>query len=174
MSQKNGLLAAFERITAAGCGVLCLASGMPAHGGDTPQGAAAASATTPGLSAQELTRLPHVIFAQDLKDVPGRNLVVVALDFPPLTAARAVPAPPCADHRHAGSVYVYVTKGSVRLGVRGQPVQVVHAGQSFYEAAGDLHTVAESASATEPAAAIAVLILPHGAAILTPEKCTPP
>ena len=88
--------------------------------------------------------------------------------------ATAVPAPPCADHRHAGSVYVYVTKGSVRLGVGGQPVQIVHAGQSFYEPAGALHTVAENASATEPAAAIAVLILPHGAAILTPEKCAQP
>ena len=71
-------------------------------------------------------------------------------------------------HRHPGSVYVYVTKGAVRLGIEGQPVQVVHAGQSFFEPVGALHTIAESASATEPASAIAVLIVPDGAPILTP------
>jgi hypothetical protein len=51
---------------------------------------------------------------------------------------------------------------------------VLHMGQTFYEAAGALHTVAENASATEPASAIAVLILPKGAPILTPEKCAAP
>jgi len=173
VSQVNHWLAACKRIAAAFVGSACLATGMPAFASDPPDTAPENSATTAGLSVPQLARLPHVIFAHELEDVPGRNLVVVALDFPPV-AATAAPAPLCTGHRHPGSVYVYVTKGSVRLGVAGQPVQVVKAGQSFYEEAGALHTVAENASATEPAAAIAVLVLPRGAPILTPEKCAQP
>jgi len=173
VSQIKSRLAAFERIAAACIGFFCVAAGLPAYGGDKPGGEPEDSATTAGMSVQELAGLPHVIFAHELQDVPGRNLVVVALDFPPV-AATAAPAPLCTGHRHPGSVYVYVTKGSVRLGIAGQAVQVVKAGQSFYEEAGVLHTVAENASATEPAAALAVLILPRGAPILTPEKCTQP
>lgn len=173
MSQVNSRRAAFKRIAAASIGVFWLATGMPAFGAEPPAGAPENSATSAGLSVQELAKLPHVIFAHELEDVPGRNLVVVALDFPPVAAT---PAPEllCTGHRHSGSVYVYVTKGSVRLGIAGQPVRLVNAGQSFYEEAGALHTVAENASATEPAAAIAVLVLPRGAPILTPEKCAQP
>jgi mannose-6-phosphate isomerase-like protein (cupin superfamily) len=132
------------------------------------------SATTAGLSADELARLPHVLFAHELEDVPDRNIVVSLLDYPIAPGKPAHAAPTCEAHRHAGPAYVYVLKGTMRLGIGGQPVQVLHAGQSFYEPAGALHTVAENASATEPAAALAVLILPRGAPILTPEKCAQP
>jgi mannose-6-phosphate isomerase-like protein (cupin superfamily) len=149
---------------------LCIVTWNAVEAGESPPAAAANSATTPGLSAAELAKLPHVLFAHDLEDVPNRNIVVSMLDFPPAPAKVATP-PPCSVHRHAGPAYVYVLKGTMRLGIGGQPVQTLHAGQSFYEPAGALHTVAENASATEPAAAIAVLILPHGAPILTFEKC---
>jgi len=36
-------------------------------------------------------------------------------------------------HRHPGSTYVYAIKGTLRLGIEGQPVQLVHAGQRFFE-----------------------------------------
>jgi mannose-6-phosphate isomerase-like protein (cupin superfamily) len=152
---------------------ICIVAGSAIHAGQPPPAAAANSATTPGLSAAELAKLPHVLFAHDLEDVPNRNIVVSMLDFQPAPAKSAT-APPCSVHRHAGPAYVYVLKGTMRLGIGGQPVQTLHAGQSFYEPAGALHTVAENASSTEPAAALAVLILPRGAPILTVEKCTPP
>jgi len=132
------------------------------------------SAITPGLSAAELAKLPHVLFAHELEDVPDRNIVVSLLDFPIPPGKPAHAAPSCEAHRHAGPAYVYVLKGTMRLGIGGQPVQTLHAGQSFYEPAGALHTVAENASSTEPAAALAVLILPRGAPILTMEKCAQP
>jgi quercetin dioxygenase-like cupin family protein len=106
---------------------------------------------------------PRVLFSAPLPDVPGKTLVVVPLKWPPATHHTQV------NHRHPGSVYVYVTEGTVRLGIEGQPVQEVHAGEGFFEPPGALHTVAESASATQPAAAIAVMIVPEGAALLTPE-----
>jgi quercetin dioxygenase-like cupin family protein len=104
---------------------------------------------------------PDVLFSNALPDLPGRRIVVVALEFDPKAGKHFTP------HRHPGSVYVYVTKGSVRLGIAGQPAKLVHAGESFFEPAGALHTVGESASATEPASAIAVLIVPEGAPLLT-------
>jgi len=103
---------------------------------------------------------PGVIFSTPLPDVPGKQLVVVDLKWGPTTKHSRV------DHRHPGSVYVYVTQGTLRLGVEGQPVREVHAGGSFFEPPGALHTVAESASASEPASAIAVMIVPDGAPLV--------
>jgi len=105
----------------------------------------------------------NVLFSAPLQDVPGKQLVVVGLEFQPKSSRPAVP------HRHPGSVYVYVTRGTARLAIEGQPVREVHTGQSFFEPPGALHTVAESASETEPAAAIAVMIVPPGAPLLTVE-----
>jgi quercetin dioxygenase-like cupin family protein len=119
-------------------------------------------------SAKALAKEPGVIFACELTDVPGKNLVVVALDFPPNVPQKSNAHQQYIGHRHPGSTYVYVTKGTLRLGIDGEPVQVVHAGQSFFEPVGSIHTIAESASATEPASALAVLIIPDGAPILTP------
>ena len=126
--------------------------------------------TTSGLDVKGLTQVPGVIFARELKDVPGKNLVVVALQFPPASPQQSKSPPQSMGHRHPGSAYVYVIKGSVRLGLDGQPVQVVNAGQSFFEPVGAIHTVAENASDKEPASAIAVLIVPDGAPILTPTQ----
>jgi quercetin dioxygenase-like cupin family protein len=62
-----------------------------------------------------------------------------------------------------------VTDGSVRLAVEGGPVQVVEAGGSFFEAVGAHHIITENASSTEPARAIAVMIVPEGAPLTTPD-----
>jgi len=126
--------------------------------GSEPQSAGSPTSTGVILS----TPVP-VIFSTPLQDVPGKNLVVSRLVFP--ATSKHVPV----NHRHPGSVYVYVTRGTVRLGIEGQLVREVRAGESFFEPPGALHTVAESASATDPAEAIAVLIVPDGAPLLTPE-----
>jgi len=128
-------------------------------------GIAAASFTVRGSETQppKTATPPGVIFTTPLQDVPGKNLVVSRLEFPATQKHIRV------DHHHPGSVYVYVTRGTVRLGIEGEPVREVHAGESFFEPPGALHTVAESASATESAEAIAVLIVPDGAPLLTPE-----
>ena len=110
------------------------------------------------------TAAPGVLFSTLLPELPGRRLVAANLNFDPK------PARPFKAHRHPGSVYVYVTKGTVRLGIAGQPVQVVHAGESFFEPAGALHTVGENASTTESASAIAVLIVPDGAPLSTVDE----
>jgi quercetin dioxygenase-like cupin family protein len=114
--------------------------------------------------AEDTTRKdssPGVIFSSPLADVPGKHLVVVSLKFDPKSGKHSTP------HHHPGSVYVYVTKGTARLGIEGEPARVVHTGESFFEPVGALHTIAESASPTEPVEAIAVMIVPDGAPLLT-------
>ena len=114
--------------------------------------------------ANETSHKPsNVLFSTPLQDVPGKQLVVVGLEFRPMGKQPSVP------HRHPGSVYVYVTRGTARLAIEGQPIQEVHTGQSFFEPPGALHTVAESASETESVAAIAVMIVPNGTPLLTVE-----
>ena len=107
---------------------------------DEKSASAALSAMTPGLTATEFAKVPGVIFARALADLPGKNLVVVALVFPPKPQEEPNAPMQCAAHRHPGSTYVYVTKGIMRLGIAGQPVQLVRAGESFYEPPRALHT----------------------------------
>lgn len=123
-----------------------------------------AAGTTHAHDAGETAHKPsNVLFSAPLQDVPGKQLVVVGLEFKPKGKQASM------AHRHPGSVYVYVTQGTARLGIEGQPVQEVHMGQSFFEPPGALHTVAESASETQGATAIAVMIVPNGAPLLTVE-----
>jgi quercetin dioxygenase-like cupin family protein len=126
---------------------------------------ATASLTVRGSQPQEAKPAAQkgILFSTPLQDVPGKHLVVVHLEFGP--TRQHIPV----DHRHPGSVYVYVTRGVLRLGIAGEPVREVHVGESFFEPPGVLHTVAESASATESAEAIAVMIVPDGAPLSTPE-----
>ncbi len=127
---------------------------------------------SPVVDAQERTEAsngPPVIFDNPLPDAPGKRLVVVELDFspnpaPPSTADRHGPG-----HRHPGSVYVHVVDGSVRLALEGQPVEVVHAGEGFFEPPNALHVIMENASATEPAKAIAVMLVPDGEHFISAE-----
>ena len=125
--------------------------------------ATSASAQAPATTAPRAGG-PTELFRTALADAPGKQLVVVELTIPPKQADQ--PASP--GHRHPGSVYVYVTEGTARFGVEGEPVKEVKTGESFFEAPGALHNVMESASATQGAKAIAVMIVPDGAPLTLP------
>jgi len=118
-----------------------------------------------GSTAQQPSAGPKTLFTAPLADLPGFELVVVELKLPPRQEGR--PAAP--GHRHPGSVWVYVTEGTARLGLAGEPVREVKAGESFFEPVGAIHTVTQSASTTEPATAIAVMIVPDGAPLVSAE-----
>jgi quercetin dioxygenase-like cupin family protein len=126
-------------------------------------GSAAAQQSAPGP-------VPPTLFSAALAEVPGSNLVVVELSYAPNAAPPSTAERHSAGHRHPGSVYVYVVQGAVRLGLEGQPVQVVRAGESFFEPPGALHIINENASATEPAKAIAVMIVPEGQPLVTRDQ----
>jgi len=117
------------------------------------------------VAAQQPPAGPKTLFSAPLADMPGKQLVVVELKLPPRQEGR----PPAPGHRHPGSVWVYVTEGTARLGLAGEPVREVKAGESFFEPVGAVHTVTQSASTTEPATAIAVMIVPDGAPLVSAE-----
>lgn len=122
-------------------------------------------ASAGGSTAQQPSANPKTLFSAPLADLPGFELVVVELKLPPRQEGR----PPAPGHRHPGSVWVYVTEGTARLGLAGEPVREVKAGESFFEPVGAVHTVTQSASTTEPATAIAVMIVPDGAPLVSAE-----
>ena len=124
-----------------------------------------ASAQAPATSAPRAGG-PTELFRTALPDAPGKQLVVVALTIQPKRADQ--PASP--GHRHPGSVYVYVTEGTARFGVEGEPVKEVKTGESFFEPPGALHTIMESASSSAGAKTIAVMIVPDGAPLTLPAQ----
>ena len=128
---------------------LCVIPISPVHAGNESD--LAPTVTSSGLDVKGLARVPGVIFARNLRDVPGKNLVVVRLEIPPKSADQTPASDPHAGHTHPESVYVYVVKGSIRFGIEGQPAQVVHAGESAFEPAGAVHTILESTSTTKSA-----------------------
>jgi quercetin dioxygenase-like cupin family protein len=89
----------------------------------------------------------------------GQALSAVEVDIAPGAAS--------APHHHAGSVYVYVLAGTIRLGLGGETPKLYHAGDSFFEPPGSTHAVSENPSKTEPAKLLAVFVAPDGATLTT-------
>jgi quercetin dioxygenase-like cupin family protein len=96
-------------------------------------------------------------FAHDLPQ--GQKLSAVEVDVAPGAAS--------APHHHAGSVYVYVLAGTIRLGLGGEQPRLYHAGDSFFEPPGSTHAVSENPSKTQPARLLAVFVAPDGAQLTT-------
>jgi len=99
-------------------------------------------------------------FAHELANVPGQRLSAVEVEVAP----GATPAP----HHHAGSVYVYVLAGTIRLGLGGEEPKLYHAGDSFFEPPGSTHAVSDNPSKTEPARLLAVFVAPDRAQLTIP------
>jgi quercetin dioxygenase-like cupin family protein len=51
-----------------------------------------------------------------------------------------------------------------------RPARIYRAGESFFEPPGSIHLVSENASATEPAALLAIFIADDGVTLTTFEK----
>lgn len=116
--------------------------------------------TTGALMAQE----PEVtsLMSKDLKDIPGKEGVMIIVDYPP---GGADPV-----HRHNAHGFVYVLEGSIVMQVKGGEPVTLTAGQTFYEGPADIHLVGRNASSTKPAKFLVFLIKDQGAPILVPVK----
>lgn len=97
----------------------------------------------------------RVIRAQVLPKLNGANLkaTLVEVHYGPGEAS-----PP---HSHPCAVIGYVTEGSLRTQVKGEPEAVYQAGQSFYEPPNGVHLVSANASSTKPATLVAFFICDH-------------
>jgi quercetin dioxygenase-like cupin family protein len=99
----------------------------------------------------------RVVFSQALPPLDGSRLQVktVEVTYPP--GGSSTP------HSHPCPVLGYVLKGAVRMQVKGGPLSIYRAGDSFYEAPNGIHLVSENVSATEPATFLAYFICDHSA-----------
>ena len=110
------------------------------------------------LVAQDATFRP--LFSKDLAGVPGRELSMITVEYPP---GGSDPV-----HTHHAQALVYVLEGSIVMQVRGGVPITLTPGQTFYEGPDDVHIVGRNASGTAPARFLVFLVKDKGALILTP------
>ncbi|MBS0420265.1 MAG: cupin domain-containing protein [Proteobacteria bacterium] len=106
-------------------------------------------------------------FSQVLPNVPGKSLIAVEVSFPPGTVA--------APHHHpkSAALYVYVLSGTIRSQVEGEPAHTFHVGESWFEAPGAHHILAENPSKTQAAKILAVFVVDSDEkALVTPDAPT--
>ena len=113
-------------------------------------------------SAVQAQQGPEVaaLFSKELADIPGKEALMLTVVYPP---GGADPV-----HRHNAHAFVYVLEGSVVMQLKGQKPVTLTAGQTFYEGPDDVHVVGRSASATEPAKIVVLLLKKQGAPALVP------
>src|SRR3569833_4341196 len=102
--------------------------------------------------AQQAPPQAHVtpLMTKALADYPGKEAVVITVDYPPGGASPV--------HRHNAHAFVYVLEGSIVMGVRGGKSVTLTPGPTFYEGPDDIHTVSRHASPPEPARFLVVLL----------------
>jgi quercetin dioxygenase-like cupin family protein len=105
-----------------------------------------------GLAADHNAKVT-VVYDHALPNVPGRSIKGVLVEYGPGGSSPA--------HTHAKSAFIYATvlEGAIRSSVNNGPVVTYRTGQSFSEMPGDLHSVSENASKTEPAKLLAVFVV---------------
>jgi quercetin dioxygenase-like cupin family protein len=97
---------------------------------------------------------------QKLADVPGKQGIMVVVDYLPGQASEA--------HSHSGSVFAYVLEGEIESQLGGQRTAVYKAGQSWYEPPGSHHLVSRNASKTRPAKLLAFILANEGGQVKEP------
>lgn len=100
------------------------------------------------------------LFSKDLADLPGKEGLMITVEYPPGGAD--------AIHRHNPHAFVYVLEGSVVMQVRGGKEVTLTPGQTFYEGPNDVHIVGRNASQSKPAKFVVFLVKDKGAPVLIP------
>lgn len=122
---------------------------------------------TGALMAQQPTITQQVpqakvtpLMSKDLKEVPGKEVLMIAVEYPPGSADPI--------HRHNAQAFVYVMEGSIVMQVKGEKEVTLTPGQTFYEGPDDVHLVGRNASSTQPARFLVLLVKDKGAPVLVP------
>jgi quercetin dioxygenase-like cupin family protein len=102
------------------------------------------------------------LMQKDLADVPGRDMLMLAVEYPPGAVEHV--------HRHDAHAMVYVLEGKIVMGVRGSKEATLTPGQTFYEGPNDVHTVGRNASTTKPAKFVVVLLKKKGVDAVLPAQ----
>jgi len=100
------------------------------------------------------------LFTQALPDHPGKEVLMLTVEYPPGSVDPV--------HRHDAHAFVYVLDGTIVMGVGGKKPVTLHAGQVFYEAPTDVHTVGRNASSDKPARFVVFMLKDIGKPALLP------
>jgi quercetin dioxygenase-like cupin family protein len=100
------------------------------------------------------------LLTQDLADIPGKEAVMLTVEYPPGGASVA--------HRHDAEVFVYVLEGSIVMQVDGKEPVTLQAGQTFHENPKDIHRQSANASKTQPARFVVFIVKDKGKPISRP------
>jgi quercetin dioxygenase-like cupin family protein len=71
-------------------------------------------------------------------------------------------------HRHPGFVLGYVLGGKLKFAINNAASQIVPQGGTFFEPAGAVHSIGESAEPVQPVRFLAFLVVPKGSPIVLP------
>nr|OQO27861.1 hypothetical protein B0A51_04830 [Rachicladosporium sp. CCFEE 5018] len=94
----------------------------------------------------------ELVYKYRLINTPDKSMIGLKVTFPPGACT-----PP---HTHHGaSVAVVVLSGTVLNKMNDEPMAVLSAGESFYEAPGCRHRISDNASKTEAASILATLVM---------------
>src|SRR5262249_7304479 len=104
----------------------------------------------------------HPLLSKDLAGVPGRELSMILVEYPPGASSPA--------HTHHAQAMVYVLEGSIVMQLKDQAPVTLTAGQTFYEGPDDVHLVSKNASSTAAARFVVFLAKDKSAPILKPLK----
>ena len=102
------------------------------------------------------------LMTQDLSGVPGREVSMITVDYPP---GASTPA-----HTHHAQALVYVLEGSIVMQAKGKEPVTLTKGQTWSEGPDDVHVVSRNASTSAPARYLVFMVKEKGAPILTPVK----
>ena len=102
------------------------------------------------------------LMSKDLKDFPGKEGLLIAVEYPP-GATDPI-------HRHNAHAFVYVLEGSIVMQLKGGKEVTLKPGQTFYEGPNDVHLVGRTASNTQPAKFLVFLIKEKDAPVFVPVK----
>ena len=102
------------------------------------------------------------LMQKDLADVPGKEMVMLTVEYPPGTVEHI--------HRHDANAFVYVLEGTIVEQVRGGKEVTLTPGQTFYEGPDDVHAVGRNASTTKPARFVVVMVKKKGVDAVLPAE----
>jgi quercetin dioxygenase-like cupin family protein len=125
--------------------------------------AAAIVSAVPGLSFAAENAPParvSPLMTRDLEGIAGKEMLVLVVEYAPGGVS-----PP---HRHNASVFVYVLEGSVTMQVAGGAPVTLKAGDTFFEAPGDVHVTSANASSSAPAKILVYMVKDKGAPASVP------
>ena len=111
------------------------------------------------LAAQERTERARVALSHDLPRLNGDQLSVTVVEV------NYGPGETSTPHSHPCPVIGYVLEGTLRTQVKGEPVAIYKAGETFYEAPHGVHLVSANASDKERARLLAYFVCDEHSAL---------